>query len=113
MGIGFIHSFEHSEQGFPGSGAVINAEGPGSHPRGLTVHREGMDCGLESQARGKRDTAPDPSPGSLGHHIALVPQRPSKPPSCISSPARCCTFHVQMQTPALDSTESSRPSHPC
>lgn len=52
----------------------MNAKGPGSRPRGFTVHREGVDCGLESQAQGKRNTAPDPLPGSLGHHCPGPPE---------------------------------------
>lgn len=64
---------------------------------------------------GKRNTAHAPSPGlregPLGHTM-LVSQKLSRRPGCISSPARCCTFHAQTQTPAVDSTESSCPGYP-
>lgn len=110
-GTGLIHSFIHSNThraGFSGSGAMMKANGPGSHPQGLTVHRERGPCSLESQAESKRDTALTPSP-DLREGPPLCPG----PASCVSSPARSCTFHTRMQTPAVDSIERSRPGHPC
>lgn len=67
---------------------------------------------------GKQAAAPAPLPGlregplGLGQHHALVPKRLSRRPGCISSPARRHTFHTHTQTPAVDSTERSCPSHP-
>ena len=122
ISIGLVHSFRHSQStALPGQALQRRPSGQHLTLEGSQSTRKGWGGLLSGEpgggGGGKGNTAPAPPAGlregPLGHRHALVPRRPSKRPGCISSPARCCMFHTETQTPAVDVTERSHPGYPC
>lgn len=112
-GTGPPDSLKHSQRGFLRIRHHGGRQGPGVLPSKTPRPREEgrIEVWRARQGAG-RTQLPDPSAG-LSSSL-WRPKRLNGQPGCISSPARCGTFHTQTQTPtpAVDSAERSCPGRP-
>lgn len=110
-GTGPPDSLKHSQRGFLRIRHHGGSRGPGVLPSKTPRPREEgrIEVWRARQGAG-RTQLPAPSAGLTSS--LWRPKRLNGQPGCTSSPARCGTFHTQIQTPAVDSAERSCPGRP-